>query len=371
MRHISREIEKQGDCIGFDQYMRLALHDPSVGYYHHKQRIFGKDGDFCTVPEISIHLAYCLARACARLLRENEGWAILEIGAGSGRLARDIITYLCEWKSPPARYYIHEPSDLLRAQQKKRLAADVPRHSEMIEWLPDLSVNLKNAVIIANEVLDVLPVKCFEVCPQGFKERRVGTTRQGTFGWRLRAPSKELETALDNVTTALNQPLPAGYCSEINLDLEATLSAWTGACERCVAFLIDYGYPQSEYYHPQRGAGTLRSYFNHRLSEDPLAYPGLQDVTADVDFSALAKAAECLNLKVLSFGSQRNFMLANHLLDWQPQGNDEIDRMAQIAQLKQLTLGSAIGERFQVMVLGKEVEYDTDRFTLRDARARL
>ena len=122
-------------------------------------------------------------------------------------------------------------------------------------------------------------------------------------------------------------------------------------------FLIDYGYPQSEYYHPQRNMGTLRSYFRHQVSENPFVYPGLQDITADVNFSALAKAATRLNMGVLSFGSQRNFMLANHLLDWRPTGNTEAEQAAQVAQLKQLTLGSAIGERFQVMVLGKGIEY--------------
>ena len=351
--------------------MQLALHDPSVGYYHHKQRIFGKDGDFCTVPEISIHLAYCLAHACARLIRKGERWVILEIGAGSGRLAHGIITHLNSWERLPVRYYIHEPSSLLCAQQKDWLTTKIPRHVSIIKWLSDLSVKMKNVIIIANEVLDALPVKCFEVHPQSIKERCVGLNHQGDFDWQLHTPSKKLETVLNNVTVTLDQPLPEGYRGEINLGLEAILSEWVRVCERCVMFLIDYGYPQSEYYHPQRSMGTLRGYFNHQISEDPLAYPGLQDITADVDFSALAKAAERLNLKVLSFGSQRNFMLANHLLDWQPQGNDEIDHITQITQLKQLTLGSAIGERFQVMVLGKGIEHSANHFTLRDMRARL
>ncbi len=176
---------------------------------------------------------------------------------------------------------------------------------------------------------------------------------------------------MNDIAVTLEQPFPEGYRSEVNLDFESALFAWTTGCEQCVMFLIDYGYPRSEYYHPQRNMGTLRSYFNHQVSESPLIRSGLQDFTADVDFSALAKAAECLNLKVLSFGSQRNFMLANHLLDWRPQGDNEIDRITQVAQLKQLTLGAAIGERFQVMVLGKGIEYGEDCFTLRDMRARL
>ncbi|MBT8125783.1 MAG: SAM-dependent methyltransferase, partial [Gammaproteobacteria bacterium] len=131
------------------------------------------------------------------------------------------------------------------------------------------------------------------------------------------------------------------------------------------------GYPQHEYYHPQRNMGTLRSYFKHQVSEDVFTNPGLQDITADVDFSAVAKIASYLRMGVLSFSSQRNFMLANNLLDWQPLAENEMERLAQIAQLKQLTLGSAISERFQVMVLSKGIEYGADRFTLRDMRARL
>ena len=369
---IRQEIERHGGCIGFDRYMQLALYDPSTGYYHRKPQIFGRDGDFSTVPEISVHLAYCLAHACARLIRDDERRAILEVGAGSGRLARDIIRFLHAWGRPPSRYCIYEPSDLLRVQQRKLLAAEIPQYAETVKWwFPNLSTNMESAIIIVNEVLDALPVKCFEVLSKEPKEKCVGLTRQGAFEWQLRSPSSDLEAALNDIAVTLEQPFPEGYRSEVNLDFESALFAWTTGCEQCVMFLIDYGYPRSEYYHPQRNMGTLRSYFNHQVSESPLIRSGLQDFTADVDFSALAKAAECLNLKVLSFGSQRNFMLANHLLDWRPQGDNEIDRITQVAQLKQLTLGAAIGERFQVMVLGKGIEYGEDCFTLRDMRARL
>ena len=169
----------------------------------------------------------------------------------------------------------------------------------------------------------------------------------------------------------LDEPLAEGYQSEINLQLEPVLTTWANSCEQCVMFLIDYGYPCNEYYHPQRNMGTLRSYYKHQVSEDVFTRPGLQDITADVDFSAVAKVASYLSMGVLSFGSQRNFMLANNLLDWQPSADNEVERLAQIAQLKQLTLGSAISERFQVMVLGKGIDYGADLFTMRDMRARL
>jgi SAM-dependent MidA family methyltransferase len=220
-------------------------------------------------------------------------------------------------------------------------------------------------------VLDAVPVKCFQVGAEKNYERCVKLDSQGEFSWSLDDPSEQLDAALDFITVMLDEPLTEGYQSEVNLNLESTLLSWANSCQQCVMFLIDYGYPRQEYYHPQRHMGTLRSYFKHQVSEAVFTYPGIQDITADVDFSALAKIAAYLNLGVLSFGSQRNFMLANNLLDWQPSADDEVQRLAQIAQLKQLTLGSAISERFQVMVLGKGIDYGADRFTLRDMRTRL
>jgi len=148
---IRQEIERQGGCIGFDRYMQLALHDPSTGYYHHKQQIFGKDGDFSTVPELSVHLAYCLAHACARLIRDDERWTILEIGAGSGRLARDIIGFLHAWRRPPSRYYIYEPSDLLRVRQKELLAAEIPQYTEIFSFSKPTPVSINVEAAIAGD----------------------------------------------------------------------------------------------------------------------------------------------------------------------------------------------------------------------------
>ena len=369
---LAQDIQAQGGSIGFDQYMQLVLHDHAVGYYHTQQPVFGKHGDFVTAPESSVHLAYCIAHACAGLIRDDAQRNILEVGAGRGQLALDMLRYLHAWGCAPRRYYIFEPSEMLRNAQKELLEEHMPESMSMVEWLPDLHMGLGSAIVIANEVLDALPVKCFIANSRQISERCVALTDQGELDWLVQAPSYELDVALDYLTVMLDSP-PAGepYCSEINLQLGKTLASWSDCCEQCIMFLIDYGYPQSEYYHPQRSMGTLRSYFRHRVSEDLFACPGIQDITADVDFSALAQAAKRLQMGVLSFGSQRNFMLANRLLDWRPAGKTQAEQVAQIAQLKQLTLGSAVGERFQVMVLGKGIEYGPDRFTLRDMRARL
>ncbi len=372
---IKESINEKGE-IGFDEYMQLALHDPEVGYYYQQDEIFGKEGDFTTVPETSVHLAFCLAHACAKLIRDDAQRCILEIGAGSGKLASDLLKYLKTWGMLPGHYYIYEPSEALRSKQHEFLAQELPEYVEQVEWLENLSGdsksgNIETVIIIANEVLDALPVKCFEVGPQKIYERCVTLSQENEFVWMLKDPPEKLDAALDFITVMLDEPLAEGYQSEINLHLELTLSSWANSCEQCVMFLIDYGYPRHEYYHPQRHMGTLRSYFKHQVSEDVFTHPGLQDITADVDFSAVAKIASYLSMGLLSFSSQRNFMLANNLLDWQPSADTEVERIAQIAQLKQLTLGSAISERFQVMVLGKGIDYGADRFTMRDMCTRL
>ena len=368
---VKQEINNHNDSIGFDKYMEIVLHDPSVGYYNYRHEIFGESGDFTTVPEFSAHLAYCLAHACAKLIYDDAKRDILEIGAGNGKLASEIISYLITWGQIPNRYYIYEPSISLREKQKEHFEKEIPEHVSIIEWLPDLSCKIETAIILANEVLDALPVNCFQVQNESIQERCVAISDEGNFTWRLQNPSGELDAALDYITVMLNEPLGENYCSELNLNLEDTLLKWSDCCSQCIMFLIDYGFPQTEYYHPQRNMGTLRCYFNHQLSEDPFLIPGLQDITADVDFTAVAKVAKYLKMGVLSFSSQRNFMLANNLLDWRPSGQDEMERIAQIAQLKQLTLGSTISERFQVMVLGKGIDYGADRFSLRDMRIRL
>ncbi len=372
---IKEFINEKGE-IGFDEYMQLALHDPEVGYYCQQDELFGKEGDFTTVPETSVHLAFCLAHACAKLIRDDAQRCILEIGAGSGKLACDLLKYLKTWGMLPGHYYIYEPSEVLRSKQHEFLAQELPEYVEQVEWLENLSGdsksgNIETVIIIANEVLDALPVKCFEVGPQKIYERCVTLSQENEFVWMLKDPPEKLDAALDFITVMLDEPLTEGYQSEINLQIEPTLSSWANSCEQCVMFLIDYGYPRHEYYHPQRHMGTLRSYSKHQVSEDVFTHPGLQDITADVDFSAVAKIASYLSMGLLSFSSQRNFMLANNLLDWQPSADTEVERIAQIAQLKQLTLGSAISERFQVMVLGKGIDYGADRFTMRDMRARL
>ena len=366
-----KDLILNNNTIGFDEYMQIALYDTKFGYYQGQNEIFGEQGDFTTTPEISSHLAYCLAHACAKLIHDDAKRCILEIGAGSGKLSCEIIQYLANWKILPKQYYIYETSPALRVKQRKILEQALPDYIENIQWLSDLSNELETVIIIANEVLDALPVKCFQIQKQSIHEKVVALNDEGDFEWDLKEANDDMNSAYSFITAMMDEPFAEGYQSEINLNLAPTLENWANACQQCVMILIDYGYPCHEYYHPQRSMGTLRSYFKHQVTEEVFAYPGLQDITADVDFTAVANIAAQLQMGVLAFSSQRNFMLANHLLEWQPNADSEVERLAQIAQLKQLTLGSAISERFQVMVLGKGIDYGADQFTMRDMRARL
>jgi len=353
-QRIKQRVRDKGN-IGFDEFMQIALFDSDYGYYQRKDEIFGAGGDFTTVPETSDHLAFCLAHAAAKIINNDSNTAILEIGAGSGKLCCEVLQTLSNLDMLPERYYIYETSAKLRDRQRALITKELPEFVEHVHWLDDLSCEIETAIIIANEVLDALPVKCFQMKEQGIKEKVVALNDAGEFNWSLKIPNDALTEALDSIVTVFDESFTEAYESEINPNLESTLASWASICKKCVMLLIDYGYPRHEYYHPQRNMGTLRSYYKHQVSEDVLAFPGLQDITADVDFTAIAEVADKLNMKVLSFGSQRNFMLANQLLDWQPNTDDEVERLAQIAQLKQLTL----------------MYFDAKQFTLRDMRARL
>ncbi len=373
-QHCSQRIEaliQKQDVIGFDEFMQIALYDSKYGYYQRKDEIFGASGDFTTTPESSGHLAFCLAHAAAKLIKNDPSTVIVEIGAGSGKLCCEILNNLSNLDCLPDRYYIYDASTSLREKQHAFLSQALPDYIAKLHWLEDLSTQLGNVMIIANEVLDALPVKCFQLENKIIQERVITLNDANEFSWELTTASDALSKSIEPIIHALQDPLPDTYQSEINVNLKSCLSSWERVCKQGVLFLVDYGFPQQEYYHSQRHMGTLRSYFKHQVSEDVLLYPGLQDITADVDFTAVANVAEELNMNVLAFSSQRNFMLANNLLEWQPNTNNEVERLAQIAQLKQLTLGSAISERFQVMILAKGIHYETREFTLRDMRARL
>ncbi len=309
--HIREFIAAQGGVIGFDTFMRLALYAPGLGYYSAGATKLGGDGDFVTAPEISRLFSQCVARQVAEILQDHGG-DILELGAGLGTLAADVLTELAALDCLPANYYILEVSADLAERQRARLAGLPPALAHRVHWLDRWPERPMRGVVLANEVLDAMPVSRFVLrgTPGQQRVRALGVVAAGEgFAWRELDPPAELEHAVNAVLQALPEPLPDGYVSEIFLAFQPWLSSLAAHLEQGVALLIDYGLPRAHLYHPERTSGTLRCHFRHRAHDDPFLNVGLQDITAWVDFTRVAEAAEAAGLDVLGFATQAAFLI--------------------------------------------------------------
>ncbi len=370
--HIRMEIQRAGGCIGFDRYMRLALYAPGLGYYSAGSRKLGAEGDFVTAPELGPLFARCLARHCAQVLASCRGDTLLELGAGSGALAADLLAELRALDALPERYLILEPSADLRARQRRRLDRQLPELAGRVQWLDRLPRTPLRGMILANEVLDALPVRRFVVTGDGLAEQAVAWGDDGP-RWREVPADESLCRAVDAVQRDLPQPLPPGYRSEINTGLSAWVGALADSLERGEIWFADYGYPRREFYHPQRSEGTLLCHYRHRVHDDPFVLPGLQDITASVDFTAVAEAALAAGLDVGGYVSQANFLLASGL-DRLLAASDPSDLAAHVETVRQariLTMPGEMGERFQVMALSRGLETPLPGFLDGDWRDRL
>jgi SAM-dependent MidA family methyltransferase len=368
---ICAEIAAGGGSIGFDRYMALALHAPGKGYYSAGSTKIGAGGDFVTAPEVSPLFARCLARQCAAILGQLDGGGILELGAGTGIMAAELLAELDRLGAAPDHYHILEPSADLRRRQQGMLRARAPRWGGRIRWLDRLPCSKLRGVVLGNEVLDAMPVRCFRIARDGILERCVACARPGRPGWWERPAEARFEAQVAGMVAALPQPLAPDYCSELNPQLGPWVQALAEALAQGVILLVDYGYPRHEYYHSQRDRGTLLCHYRHRAHDDPFLYPGLQDISANVDFTALAEAGLEAGLDLLGYTSQAQFLLANGLEEAFGEVRDEFERLRLAQQIKRLTLPSEMGERFQVMALGRDYGRPLEHFTLRDHRARL
>ncbi len=344
---IVNEIERAGP-MRFDRYMNLALYEPGLGYYVNGLHKFGQAGDFVTAPEHGRIFATALARQIDEITAHLDGaWTLMELGAGSGVLARDLLGLLTH---PPARYLILDTSAPLREVQAETLA-DLPRSlRSRLAWLDSPPDESFKGVIIANEVLDALPVARFEMTRQGLTELKVDLAGD-RLGWTRSSPSARLEDAFEKLRSELPAPLPEGYQGEICLVLPGWLETITKPLAHGAVLLIDYGYPRSEYYRPDRNTGTLVCHYRHRAHFDPFVWPGLTDLSAFVDFTAVAEAAADCGLEVAGFTSQAGFLLslgAHELLD---QAETDLDHMRLASELKRLTLPGEMGEKFKVLGL--------------------
>jgi SAM-dependent MidA family methyltransferase len=361
--HIRAFMRERGGVIGFDAWMRLALYAPGLGYYSAGATKLGSSGDFVTAPEISSLFSRCLARQCADILRDTGG-DVLELGAGSGRMAADVLTELAVLETLPERYLILEVSADLAERQRARLA-QLPRElASRVQWLDRWPERNMRGVVLANEVLDAMPVERFVLSarPGGIDVRALGVGLAGDgFEWRETSPGAELLHAVADIVEALPAPLPDGYVSEVCLAYQPWMAGLAGQLEQGVALLIDYGLPRAHLYHPDRTTGTLRCHFRHRAHSDPFINVGLQDITAWVDFTRVAEAADSVGLEVLGFASQAAFLIGagmESLLSTEMQlAGDDARTQAKLAgEARRLMLPGEMGEIFKVIALGRGYE---------------
>jgi SAM-dependent MidA family methyltransferase len=368
---IEQAIADAGGWIDFSQYMQLALYTPALGYYAAGLRKFGEQGDFVTAPEISPLFGAALAVPVAGALQSMAGGDLLEFGAGSGRLAVDLLGRLQQMQCLPRHYYIVELSAELRQRQQQALQSLAPDCADRVRWLDQLPTEKMQAVIIANEVLDAMPVKRFMMTESSADELGVACESDRLI-MQSRPATGELLQHLQHLQQYLGCVLAPGYLSEINLNIQPWLAALANLLEQGIVYLIDYGYPRSEYYLPERTTGTFMGYYRHRAFDHALWYPGLQDMTAFVDFTAVAEAAVATGFDVEGFTSQGNFLMDCGLLELvENAAGDERQRLRGVQQIKTLTMNSEMGERFKVMALSMGLDMPKQGFRIRDYLYRL
>ena len=348
-------ISDNGGAISFAEFMHAALYAPGLGYYSAGSTKFGAAGDFTTAPEVSSIFGRVLARQCATAMAEIAAPSILEFGAGSGKLAADVISKLDEMNALPERYEILEVSADLRERQQELLTREVPGLLDRVSWLAALP-DEHEGVIIANEVLDALPVERFVRRGERIMQIGVGVGEEG-FELIERAAPAVLAAAVADIEQELGEPLADGYSSEICVAAPAWLADIAAVLRSGMIFLFDYGVSRSAYYAPDRTAGWLRCHFRHHAHNDPLILPGIQDITAWVDFSAVAAAAVEHGLAVEGFVTQAHFLLSGGL-DKELADFEKLPHAAQLklsGEVKLLTLPGEMGENFKCLGLSRNL----------------
>ena len=370
--YIKKLIDEKSGSIGFDEYMNLALYQPSFGYYTSGNQIFGAKGDFVTAPQISSLFSKCLAFQCIQILKDFENPSILEIGAGTGVMAKDLLLNLEKSNSLPKKYFIYEISADLKFRQQNLLKQSIPQYIDNIIWLDKLPKRKFNGLIIANEVLDSLPVKRFKKESNIFKEVKV-TFIDNNFHWINVTACDELTNFLEKIENKLSRTFYVDYCSEINVNLKIWLDSVQSVIEKGVILFIDYGYSMSDYYHPEKFDGNLLCHYRHYVHNDPFFYPGLQDITTSVDFTSVAECAEKIGLNVNGYTNQTYFLFGCGLENLVPNMDLlSIKSQTEISkELRSLIMPDEMGERFKFMALTKEYNKDLIGFSQMNQRNQL
>jgi SAM-dependent MidA family methyltransferase len=369
--YIRDQIHAADGRISFAEFMQHALYAPGLGYYAAGAIKFGAAGDFVTAPEISPVFGRVLARQCAEVLANLGAGSILEFGAGSGKLAVDMLRALGEKDALPETYKILEVSADLRQRQEQRLKSEIPEFVDRCVWVDEIPLE-HNGVIVANEVLDALPVERFVRRSDGIKQLCV-SLEAGEFVFAERAAPARLLGAVAEIEADLEHDLPIGFVSEVSLAAAGWIADVGAALKKGMAFFFDYGVSRREYYAADRSSGWLRCHFRHHAHNDPLLLPGIQDLTAWVDFSAVAGAGLAGGLEVVGYVSQAQFLLGGGL-EKELQNFADLPTKQQVelsGQIKILTLPAEMGENFKCLALSHGIDMTPTAFSFADRTMKL
>lgn len=356
---INAQIIARGP-LPFSHFMELCLYAPGLGYYSAGKTKFGRDGDFITAPELGPLFARCVAASAVDMLRALGPEAdFVELGGGSGAFARDALLAFYEAGVLPRRYAILEPSADLRERQRERLHAELPEQlASRVDWLDRPPEQSWRGVLFANEVIDALPTTRFVIREGEVFEEHVSLV-DGVHVIEDRPADAMVRAAVRHVEKDLGEPMADGYRSEILPQLPYWMQAVLGSLTAGAALFVDYGYERGDYYMPQRRDGTLLCHYRHRAHANPLVLHGLQDITASVDFTALAEAGNSAGFGIAGYASQAGFLLAGGLpqqFDAAYIRADEADRYQLAQQVKMLTLPGQMGDRFQMLLLARDID---------------
>ncbi|MDT8283438.1 MAG: SAM-dependent methyltransferase [Gammaproteobacteria bacterium] len=374
MQSIKRACASAGGWIRFSEFMNISLYQPGLGYYSGGLQKFGEQGDFITAPEVSSLFGQCLAGQVTDILQNmalGDEACIIEFGAGSGTLAIDILLRLEKLGLLPEKYLILELSAELQHRQQQTIKQKAVHLYDRVQWLNQLPDDVSKAVVIANEVLDAMPVECFSVSDKDVQALMVGVEDEKLV--TAYVVDHEASEKIDSIKQRSEIVFTEDYGSEYNPAITGWLSALENKLEQAVILLIDYGYNEKEYYHADRSMGTLMCYYQHKAHSDYFWWPGLQDITAFVNFTDVAYGAVASGLEVSGYTTQAAFLLANGLFELHAeQVTDDAQQQIKLSQqIKTLTLPSEMGERFKVIALTKNYNEPLQGFSLLDLRNRL
>ncbi len=368
LKSICKKITQNGP-LTFYEFMQEALYDPHFGYYSAGLQKFGAQGDFITAPELTPLFGYTLANQCQQLLSTQEKPVIFEFGAGTGQLCVDLLTRLEQLQCLPETYYILELSANLQQRQQALLKEKIPGLFARVCWLNSWPATPFSGIVIANEVLDAMPIHRFLQTAEGLYENYVDLNAQGELSECFKPCQNP--RLLQHVQTLLSaEQYP--YQSEANLFIDDWLQQCYDMLSHGAVLIIDYGFPRHEYYHPDRKHGTLICHYRQQIQSNPLLHVGEQDISAHVDFTHVAEAAHAAGFHIAGYSNQASFLLSNGLLSFLAEfTGSERQRLKEQQAVKLLLQPSEMGELFKVIMLTKELNLSLNGFQLQDKRASL